>query len=220
MKKSINITWLCWAAAFFAGLVIYSFRMTYSALWYDEVVEYFFSKFLYGNVPGSIGVTSNMYERICSTYQPPLYNVLMHIWLKFFDSEALFRFAGVLVTLLGMTGLYMGLCELSGCKWAMAGAVIYLMIPKVALYALECGEYNLMLCCEAWSLYFFIMTVRKKDNMSLALFFLFSCLSVFSQYGAAFFAAGLYIVLVLYSFTDKSLLRKIAAMTIIIIGTV
>lgn len=214
MKKSINAKWLCLSGIFLTGLVIYSCRMTYSGLWYDEAVEYFFSKFMFGNVPGSIGITNNMYERICSTYQPPLYNVLMYVWLKFFDSELLFRLAGVLTTLLGMSGIYMGLYELSGHKWASAGAMIYILIPAVGRYALECAEYNLMLCLEAWVLYFFVMTVRKKDSFSLGGFFLFSCLSVYTQYGAVFFVAGVYIVLLISSFQDRVFLRKIAVLTL------
>ncbi|MBQ7155249.1 MAG: glycosyltransferase family 39 protein [Synergistaceae bacterium] len=197
-----------------AGLVLYSFRLTYSALWYDESVEYFLSKYLTGKVPGSIGNTTNMYQGICSTYQPPLYNVLMYIWLSFFDSEALFRLAGVLVTLLGAAGLYLGLFELSGLTCAVAGAIVYLTVPKTAYYALECAEYNLMLCCECWTLYFFVKCLTHKDKFSLAGFFVCASLAVYSQYGAVFFAAGLYIVLAACSFRDKVMLRRIAVATI------
>lgn len=69
-------------------------------LWYDEAVEYYFSKFLTGPVPGSPG-TVNMMERILLTFQPPLYNVLMHFWLRFFDTEFMFRLAGILTTMAG-----------------------------------------------------------------------------------------------------------------------
>lgn len=210
-----SLKYLCPAFVFVIGLFVYSFRATYSGLWYDEAVEYFFSKFISGNVPGSIHETSNMYERICSTYQPPLYNVLMYVWLQCFDSEALFRFAGILTTLIGMLGIYTALLKVSGYKWASAGALVYLFIPKISFYALECAEYNLMLCCESWTLYFFVRFIMHKDNLSLSGFFILSCLSVYSQYGAAFFVAGLYITLLIHCIRDKNILAKIFKLTLI-----
>ncbi|MBQ6773772.1 MAG: glycosyltransferase family 39 protein [Synergistaceae bacterium] len=218
MRNNTDSKYLYLSGILLAALILYLSRLTYSSLWFDETIEYFFSKFMTGSVPGSIvgRNTSNMYERICSTWQPPLYNVLMYVWLKFFDSEALFRLAGVLVTLLGASGLYLAVYNLSGLKWACAGTLIYLLVPRVAYYALEAAEYNLMLCCECWVLYFFIKCVtRKADNISLAGFFISSGLAVYSQYGAAFFALGLYIVLLCYSLSDKALVKKIIIMTVI-----
>lgn len=61
-------------------------KMTNSALWYDEAIEYFYSKIMIGKVPGGFD-TQNMYERITSTFQPPLYNVFMNIWLLFLTAR-------------------------------------------------------------------------------------------------------------------------------------
>lgn len=183
-------------------------------LWLDEAVEYFYSKVMFGSIEG-VNESANMYERICSTYQPPLYNILMYVWLKFFDSEFSFRLAGILTTLVGMLGIYAALLKVSNHRWASLGAVIYIFIPRIAYYALECAEYNLMLCCESWTLYFFVSFLNERNNKSLAGFFIFSSLSVYSQYGAAFFVAGLYITLLIRFFKDKHTMFKFLCATLI-----
>ena len=69
-KRVLRITFVI---LFSISCLILLSRILYSGLWYDESIEYFYSKFLNGVVPGGLGTTS-MYERITSTLQPPLYN--------------------------------------------------------------------------------------------------------------------------------------------------
>ncbi len=87
------------------ALVFYTINATRSGLWYDEAIEYFYSKYITGPVPGGHN-SANMLERILHTFQPPLYNILMYFWLGLFDSEFGFRFAGILTTLAGSAGKY------------------------------------------------------------------------------------------------------------------
>ncbi|MDO4265793.1 MAG: hypothetical protein Q4C63_04935, partial [Eubacteriales bacterium] len=56
-------------------------KLTNASLWYDETIEFYYSKFLFGLVPDGLSHT-NIYERIVSTFQPPLYNVVMFFWLN------------------------------------------------------------------------------------------------------------------------------------------
>ncbi|MBD5453751.1 MAG: glycosyltransferase family 39 protein, partial [Lachnospiraceae bacterium] len=184
--------WIFLGVPLVAGMIVYMMNLTQSALWYDEAIEYFFSKYTSGAVPGS-RYTSSMYERIVSTYQPPLYNWLMHLWLLFFDSEYSFRLAGVLITLLGTIGIFAGLSELTDYRWASLGSLLYVFTGSISYYALECAEYNLMLCCIAWTLYFYIKTILTDRVHSLVFFFIFACLSVYSQYGAVFLVVVLYL---------------------------
>ena len=93
-------------------LVIFSIYVVYltkSGLWYDEGIEYFYSKYL-GVLPEGVQVNAegktNMYMRICSTFQPPLYNVLMYFWLLLFNGVNSFRFIGVLFTFIGALGFF------------------------------------------------------------------------------------------------------------------
>lgn len=199
------------------GLVFYVLNATKSGLWYDEAIEYFYSKFASGSVPGGFGKT-NMYDRILTTYQPPLYNVLMFFWLSAFDSELAFRLAGILVTLVGAIGCFLAIEEyLHDSIWSYIGTTFYLFSSGVVYYALECAEYNLMLCFVAWTVYFFLRVINRSDWKSLVGFFVFACLSVYSQYGAAFIVVGMYASIFLFFLFEKKFsgLKKMLLASII-----
>lgn len=168
----------------------YVSQLTHCDLWYDEAIEYFYSKYL-GPLPENMLVNSggnNMYERICSTFQPPLYNVLMYFWLLLFDSEASFRLAGVLVTFVGAIGFYKSVKAVSNFLWASCGVVVYLTTYSVMYYGLECAEYNLLLCMESWALFYFVKFLKgtdfKHQRNSMIGFFAFAVLAAYSQYGS------------------------------------
>lgn len=199
------------------GFIFYTMNATKSGLWYDEAIEYYYSKYMTGLVPGGLG-TRNMYERIRITFQPPLYNVLMHFWLIFFDSEFAFRFAGIITTMIGAVGVFMAVEEIvPHGVWGNFGTLFYLFTPGIVGYGLECAEYNLMLCFVAWAVYFFMRVMIGKDPRALFGFFLFGCLSVYSQYGAVFFVAGMYFAILILFVSEKRFgeLRKFAVFSII-----
>lgn len=199
------------------GLVIYILNATKSGLWLDEAVEYFYSKFLTGPVPGGQG-TVTMLERIRITFQPPLYNALMYLWLSVFDSEFTFRLAGILVTMAGTVGCFFAIDEaLKKSVWSILGTLFYLFTYGVVYYGLECAEYNLMLCFLTWLTYFFIRVLKRKDLKSMIGFFLFSCLSIYSQYGSAFVILGMYLALAASLLAEKNYkgFRKYLLMSVI-----
>ncbi len=212
-RKDIE-KWMGVATILIGILVLYSIKATYSGLWYDESVEYFYSKVMNGTVPGGLG-TNSMYERICSTYQPPLYNWMMHLWLTFFDSEFGFRFAGVITTVIGGCGFFLAANKLMDDKWAMAGTCTYLLSSSVSYYALECAEYNLMLCFLCWTLYFFVSALKEEHWGQILGFFIFSCLTMYSQYGAVFVIVPSYIALVVHFLKKKEKLGGILLLSVV-----
>ena len=124
----------------------------------------------------------------------------MYIWLLFFDSEWLFRLPGVIITFVGSLGIYFGIKHISSWKWGIAGMIVFLMSSSVIYYALECAEYNLLLCMESWALYFFIRCLfsyqlKQSNCRNIIGFILFSCLSIYSQYGAVFFVFPLFLIM-------------------------
>ena len=212
MKKSYvsfftKNEWLLVCLVIVAMGIFYFSHLTTSGLWFDEAVEYFFSKCMTGTTSAGLPLTENMYERICITYQPPLYNVLMYLWLSVFDSESTFRLAGVLTTFVGAIGLYCAFRKITGIKWSLMGLCVYLTACSVKYYALECAEYNLLLCMECWMLYFFVCCItgisaraRKRAIMG---FYAFAVLSIYSQYGSAFLIAALFLALCLVYIKQK-----------------
>lgn len=199
------------------GSVAYILCATKSGLWFDEAVEYYYSKVMIGEVPGGFG-TRNMMERILRTYQPPLYNVLMYFWLRVFDTEFTFRLAGIIITMVGAIASYLAINEyISDERWATAGALFYVFTPGVVHYGLECAEYNLVICLLSWTVYFYFRVLRRKDTKSLVGFFVCSVLSVYSQYGAAFLVIGLYVSIAIDVFFEKNklLLKKLLGFSVV-----
>ncbi len=196
-KNSSIFKITCLSLVILSGIVFFCLNATRHGLWSDEAVEYYFSKYISGTVPGGYG-TTNMYERILITYQPPLYNILMHFWLAVFDTEFTFRLAGILVTLIGAVGVFFSIdLMLPEGIWNSLGTLLYLFSYGTVYYALECAEYNLMMCFSAWTVYFFICFLIKKDTKSIIGFFALSCLAVYSQYGASFIILGMAVALLL-----------------------
>lgn len=213
LKKEKLLLWgilVCLALLFITNA-------NHSPLWYDEGIEYFYSKVIWGTVPAG-GSTTTMYQRICSTYQPPLYNVFAYIWLFFFDiGDFSFRLFSVLIMLVGSVGFYKCLKELMGTVWATLGGVFYILTDKVMYYTLECSEYVLMLCCLNWMLYFFVKEFRASTTKTVVGFFCFAVLSVYSQYGAVFVVLPLYLMLLLKN-RKRNLKMMMLATFVVAIG--
>lgn len=190
-----------WMLRFFVFVICF-FVLTNSSLWYDETIEYYFSKVLSGSTPG-YRTAQNMYERLVWTHQPPLYNVLMYFWLRVFDSEFLFRFSGVVITLAGIAGLYGLVRYLCNEYWAAFVSILYAFTYIVVYYAQECAEYHLLLCMLIWNLYYFARCIQKVDTRNLLLFVISAALSVYSQYGAVFIVTGLAAALVFCKIMEK-----------------
>lgn len=165
--------------------IIACYKLTYAPLCYDEAIEFYYSLHLFSaEVPG-YGV-ANMYQRIISTFQPPLYNFLMFFWLKINQSEWWFRFAGVAVGYIGMLGVYHSVRHIVNYKYATIAALMYSCTYEVVFYIRDCGEYNLLLVFLPWTIYFFLCVLEKKSWNSIILFIIFSVLPIYSQYGAIF----------------------------------
>ena len=199
---------ILYAAVFVGILALYLLRATASGLWFDEAIEYYFSSTLRGPVPGARADYS-MYRRILLTYQPPLYNWLMYLWLSVFDSEFWFRLAGILVTFLGGAGVYLALREITDRDWAAAGTAVYLLAGGVSEYALEAGEYNLMLCMMCWTVFFYLHAVRKETGGAILGFIAFACLAAYSQYGVVFLLVPMYGSVLLHFLKRKKHIREL-----------
>ena len=177
-------------AAFAFFVLITCYRLTYASLWFDEAVEYWYSKIMFGSLPfkcEGAENTVNMYQRIISTYQPPLYNIIMFFWLKISDSEWWFRFFGVVMGFIGMVGIYKTVKKISDNSLLSSGAVFFSScIFQLEYYWQECAEYCLMLGSLCWTIYFWVCLIQNTNRRNIILFAIFSIIPIYSQYGAAF----------------------------------
>ena len=91
VNRAGDYTLFITAFCFFVFMMVY--KLMNSALWYDEWIEYYFSQ-------KSI-MNGELYQSVISTFQPPLYNFLMHFWLKISDSLLWFRLFNVVIGAVG-----------------------------------------------------------------------------------------------------------------------
>ena len=199
--------------AFAIFLYAATHKLTNASLWFDEVIEYWYSKIMIGYLPYKDmtykDMTQNMYDRIISTFQPPLYNWLMYIWLLVSDSEVWFRLAGVIFGFIGMIGLYKGVYEVTESRTAASITIVFCAFTyRLVYYWQECAEYCLVLASLMWTVYFMIEVIKKPSQKSIILFTVASVVPVFSQYGAVFpvFAMLLSVLIFIILKKDKKLI--------------
>ena len=176
------------------------FRLTHSALWGDELVEYYYSQ--------KAIQTGELYKAIIGTYQPPLYNFVMHFWLKINGSVFWFRLFNVVLGGISFWFLYGALRNLVGCRKACASALILAVCYRWIYCIQECSEYALMLCGLFMALFFYIKCMERFSYAKMLGFVLSCVMAMYSQYGAAFVVApllGIFFCKVLF---DKEYLLK------------
>jgi len=193
-------------AAFAFFILITCYKLTNAPLWFDETIEYWYSKVMFGplpfEAPGATG-SVNMYQRIISTYQPPLYNFLMFFWLKVSDTEWWFRFFGVVMGFIGNVGIYKTIKKIGNGYIAAASVIFSTCTCQLVYYWQECAEYCLMLSTLCWTIYFFINVIEEQSKKNIVLFVISSILPVYSQYGATFLVAIMLLVTYIYILIQK-----------------
>lgn len=167
--------------AFFIFMML--FNLMNSSLWGDEWAEYYYSQRSVKN--------GDLYRTIINTYQPPLYNIIMHFWLKIDQSILWFRLFNVFCGGFAGVFLYKTVNSLTNPKWA-AWSLFALGITYCWVYCIqECSEYALMLMFLSFSFYFYVLTNNEYSLLSEVLFILCCIGAMYSQYGAFFVVAPL-----------------------------
>ena len=197
--------WVFIGAAFTLFLLVTCYKLTNASLWYDETVEYWYSV---GNMPEALALkfqgSTNIYQRIISTFQPPFYNITMHFWLQISDSEWWFRFFGVVMGFIGMIGLYKSIKIISNFYVASLAVVFSTFVYQLAYYWQECSEYCAMLAFLFWAIYFWLRLLNGVNVINVVMFTIFSIIPVYCQYGAVFPIGVLIITAFVYVLLDKS----------------
>lgn len=205
-------------AAFTLFFLSVCYKLTQASLWYDEAVEYWYSKYMTGPLPiptlNTIGTTS-MYERIITTFQPPLYNFLMFFWLKISESMWWFRFFGVVMAMIGAAGIWnvvrfltssvnaYRLCldsstdmgrssdfnamnQFGGVLLADLSVALLGMVYQMTYFWQECSEYCVMLAALPWAVYFWLCLMETPSPRYIWGFVIASVAAIYGQYGAGF----------------------------------
>lgn len=174
IKKERMYILLCFA--FFLFTMV--FNLMHSALWGDEWVEYWYSQ-------ASVR-TGALYARIISTFQPPLYNVLMYIWLRISKSLLWFRSFNIYIGFASGVFLFLSLRKLYSEKVAAVSLIVLAACYHWVYCIQECSEYALMVFCLFGALYYYIACIEKFTCCRMVMFVLFAVAAMYSQYGAVF----------------------------------
>lgn len=162
--------------AFFVFMMI--FNLMHSDLWGDEWVEYHVSQ-------RSI-LNGDLYKGIINTFQPPLYNFIMHFWLLISRELLWFRLFNVICGTVSGIAIYKSLTMLTNTKIASISFAVMGALYNWVYCVQECSEYTLMLMFSSLAIYLFI---RNKIDFQIKreLLFVLCCVgAIYSQYGSAF----------------------------------
>lgn len=188
------------------------YRLTDAPLWYDETIEFYYSRYLTGQIPG-VSLSNNLYERLqVNSFQPPLYNLIMRVWLIFGESEWWFRFSGVVFGTIGMFGLYACMKKIANRSLACLSVFVSSFIFYLMYYIKEAAEYNMMLMLLYWLLYFYFCAFQELNLKNVGWFTGISVLLLYTQYGAVLAIIPLAVCLFVKALKDnkKKLCSQIA----------
>ena len=144
------------------------------SLWFDEAFEYWSANAPFWELPGNV----------LTSYQPPLYTYLLHMWLKFGIEAVWLRFLSVGLSMLNVVGVMIWGHRLSGLRGALIAGGMAAILPSEVRYAQEVGEYAIMGCALTWVLSFLDYASNNPRWMFWGLWGLFSVISVYTHYGA------------------------------------
>ena len=199
-KIQIKSEYVICTGAFLFFVFMMCFNLTHSALWGDEWVEYYYSQAKISD--------GTLYEKIVSTFQPPLYNFVMHFWLKINQSILWFRLFNVVIGCVAGGALFLTIRKLTN-GFIASISVCVLSITYQWIYCIqECSEYALMLCFLSVSLYFFVSCLDSFTYFRMAGFIIATVLAIYSQYGSVFVALPLLFMLFLMEIRDKKVALK------------
>lgn len=200
MKHFLNDERTRIGVCFLFFLFMMLFNLMHSPLWGDEWVEYYYSQ--------EAIETGELYHRIIRTFQPPLYNFLMHFWLKISSSLIWFRLFNIVIGFISAIFIYKTNRKLYSKK-AGALSIVILAVCFQWVYCIqECSEYALMLMCLSASIYFYISCSEEFNYSALLGFILYSVLAIYSQYGSVFVAIPLLVLFFIHTIFSAELNKK------------
>ncbi|MDY6877944.1 MAG: glycosyltransferase family 39 protein [Chloroflexota bacterium] len=150
------------------------------SLWFDEAFEYWSANAPFWEIPGNV----------LTSYQPPLYIYLLHMWLKFGIEAVWLRFLSVGLSMLNVVGVMIWGHRLSGPRGALIAGGMAAILPSEVRYAQEVGEYALMGCALTWALIFLDYASDNPRWRFWGLWGLFSVISAYTHYGTIIVVAS------------------------------
>lgn len=166
----------------FLAFALYTFRLDYQSLWYDEG----FSVYLAGMSVGEITA------RTAHDIHPPFYYYLLHFWvLVFGSSETALRFLSVIFGVLTVPLVYVVGRRLLGMLSGVLAASLMTISPLLLWYSQEARMYTLVtfLCLLSTYLLLRMMDGQGRRSLLWAGYVVANVIAVYTHFYAFFVLA-------------------------------
>ncbi len=192
-------------AIIFLAFLLRFFQLGYRSVWYDESFSIILARQDFGTI---LNGTAH-------DYHPPLFYLVLSIWLKIFG-EGVYaaRFLSLLFGVGAVWVLYLLAKNLFGPKTALVAAFIAAIAPFQVLYSQEVRMYSLEFLLGGWLILSFYRAYRRDSWQDWGWFGLSAILALYNLYFSLFSltALGLFFAgaMLYYRLTRKNwLTRKI-----------
>ncbi|MDP2860360.1 MAG: glycosyltransferase family 39 protein, partial [bacterium] len=117
-------------------------------------------------------------------YNPPLFNVILYLWLKIFPATEFFvRLPSLIFGLLTGIFIYKISKEIfTNHKIALLSLILLITSPLHIFYSQEARMYSLAAFTVSGSMYYFVKLIRTKNLLSVVYYALFTVLMLYSHY--------------------------------------
>lgn len=159
------------------------------SLWFDEAYEFWVSR---SNIV-------DLWKATATSYQPPLFNFLLHFWMKVSTSEVWLRTLSVFFSLVGIAGVFITANKFFGVKAAVMAGLVLAVMPADVRYAQELGEYALLFSICSWLIYFHLYVIEKKSWRGWGICLILWLSGIYTHYGAVIVIFSLSLINLIYS---------------------
>lgn len=174
----------------FIGLLLRLYKLHNNDFWLDEVYTVIVSNF---NFP-------QMMERVIANSQPPLYYLLMHFWIKYFNfSDYFLDIPSVIFGVITIYVVYLLAKEIFTEKTALFSALFFSLSPVAVFFCKEARPYSLLILFTTLSALYFLKFINEGNNKkNWFLYVIFTTLAFYSHYVFGYFLVPQYIFIIIY----------------------
>jgi len=191
------------------SVILFSFRLDFQSLWYDEGFSVYLSRMTLGEITA----------RTAADIHPPLYYYLLHFWMGLFgSSEVALRSLSVVFAVLTVPVVYGIGLKLFGRPGALLSALLIAISPLFLWYAQEARMYTLVTFLTALSSWLLLILLSRQPGRGSARarsllwagYALANALAIYAHFYAFFIIAFQAIFVLIWWATNDRTLRTLA----------